>query len=369
MTLLKNFQEKFAQNFKDCEAAVFFNYEHSKDATVRYLLGRDMDCTLIITRENIKLLVNSRDYDQVLSYGLKNIEIIKDKKITEVMSKGKIAMNFDAISVNTYNKIKQNYEIIDLSEFCDSIREIKNPEEIQNIRKSCEIADAIVRETIKNIKKFNTEIEAAEFVSNLMKKLNVEPAFPTIIASGRNAAYPHHTPCKDKLKGFVVIDMGVKYNGYCSDITRTVYAGKPSKKEIEIYNLVLKSQEEAIKKLKPGVKASEIDIMARKILGEYEKYFIHSLGHQFGIDVHESKGFRLHKNCEAPLKTGMLVTVEPGVYIPGKLGIRIEDDILITEFGYEVITKSPKDLIIIDSASSNIKLLEKFAKVLKEKDK
>ena len=379
MTLINNFQEKFFKNFPDT-VAVFFNYEHSKDAFVRYLLGRDIDCTLIILKNgskngNNKLLVSSRDYDQVLSYGLKNLEVIKDKKLKEVLvldskNKTSIGLNLDVISVNFYNKINQDYpNIIDLSEFCDSVREIKTPEEIQNIKKSCEIADSILRETIKNFKKFVTELEAAEFINGLMKKLNVEPAFPTIIASGKNAAYPHHTPGKDKLRGFVVIDMGVKYNGYCSDITRTVYVGKPSKKEIEIYNVVLKSQESAIKKLKPGIKASEIDIACRKILGEYEQYFIHSLGHQFGIDVHESKGFRLHKTCEAPLKAGMLVTVEQGVYIPEKLGIRIEDDILITEYGYEVITKTLKELIIIDNRSSGIKLPEKFARALKERAK
>ncbi len=373
MTILKNFREKFIKNFPET-TAVFFNYESSKDATVRYLFGRDIDCTLIITRDNIKLLVGSRDYDQVLSYGFKNLEIIKDKKLKEVLvidpeNKISIGMNLDMVSVNFHNKLKNDYpNIIDLSEFCDSIREIKTPEEIQNIRKSCEIAEKILGETIKNFRKFSTEIEAAEFIASLMKKLNVEPAFPTIIASGKNAAYPHHMPGKDKLKGFVVIDMGVKYKGYCSDITRTVYVGKPSKKEIEIYNLVLKSQESAIKKLKPGIKASEIDVACRKILGDYEQYFIHSLGHQFGIDVHENKGFRLHKTCEVPLKTGMLVTVEPGVYIPEKLGIRIEDDILITEHGCEVITKTPKEFIIIDNVSSGIKLPENFTRALKERE-
>ena len=166
-----------------------------------------------------------------------------------------------------------------------------------------------------------------------------------IVASGSNASSPHHKPSNAKIKkGFCVIDFGVKYRGYCSDITRTVYAGRPSLKEKEIYNSLLKIQEEAINLAKNNKKCSELYDFVNESLGKYKKYFTHGLGHGVGVEIHEMPNLTL--NSKDRIKDGMAFTIEPGIYISGKFGIRIEDTILFKNRPI-ALTKTSKDLLII----------------------
>lgn len=333
--------EKLRKKLK-YDAAVFFD----NDPNILYFTEHDLDgCILIIPKKRKPIiLASSRDYDQVKSYKIKGFSILRNKKLKEII-KGHIQCNLDLLSVNTYNKLKKDFKISDISKACNELRMQKSAEEIKKIKKACSIVDSVMNIAIRNASKFKTEKELANFIFEENEKKNVKPSFSIISASGKNAAYPHHVPGNSKLKGFTIIDIGVRYKCYVSDITRTIYFGNPSKKDLEIYNKVLHAQEKAISLVKSGVNISKLDNAARKQLGSLEKYFIHSLGHGIGVEVHESP--LINSKSKEKLKKGMVITIEPGVYIPGKMGIRIEDDVLVTEKGFEVLTKVGKDLVVV----------------------
>lgn len=218
---------------------------------------------------------------------------------------------------------------------------------IRSIRKACSADDEIFNLIVEGIKNKNlkTELDIDKFIRSQARKRKMKIAFPPVVATGKNAAEIHHKPKKTKLKkGFLVIDFGMKLNGYCSDMTRTVYIGKASEKEKQIYSKLLSAQENAVKKVKPGADCFEIDYSARKNLGKLREYFIHSLGHGVGRKIHEKPA--IGPRTAEKIKKGEIVTIEPGVYIKKKMGIRIEDSILADK-KTEVLTKSPKKLIEI----------------------
>lgn len=222
---------------------------------------------------------------------------------------------------------------------------IKTKTQRDRIQKACNITDKIFSKIIKNFKKFQTEVDLEKFIYYEIQKSGCVPSFPCIVAAGKNAAEPHHIPTEGKLKGFVVIDFGVFYQGFASDMTRTVYVGKPNKTEKEVYGLVLKAELDAINIIKAGVKCSEPDILAREVLGnKWNKEFIHTLGHGLGRRIHEHP--KIYKTSRFYFKKDMMITVEPGVYVKGKFGIRIEDTCHVTETHCEIFTKSTKELLI-----------------------
>lgn len=216
---------------------------------------------------------------------------------------------------------------------------------IANIRKACRITDKIMADVLKNFSKFKTEKEVYSFILRQIRKNKCKKAFPPVI--GYNSYKPHQKPRKTRLKkGFCFIDFGVKYKGYCSDMTRTIYIGKPSKKETAIYSLVLKAQKKAINAVKEGVECRKIDSIARNSFGKRKKYFIHATGHAIGRKVHQKPS--LHPKTKTKLKANKVITVEPGLYIKEKkIGIRIEDCVLVKKRGCEILTKTPKKLRII----------------------
>ncbi len=224
---------------------------------------------------------------------------------------------------------------------------MSSKKEIEYITKSCLIASKILIKCIQNIKNFKNELEVLSFLKKETKKYKCKLAFKPIVAFGSNAAVIHHKPNRRKLKkSFLLIDFGVKYKGYCSDITRTIYLGKPKKREIKLYNLVLKAQLKAINKLKPGIKCNEIYFIATNYLGSYKKYFLHRLGHGVGKKVHQS--LSLGKKNNRRLKENTTLTIEPGIYFKKKFGIRIEDTILLKKNKVKILTKVPKKLIIVN---------------------
>ena len=196
------------------------------------------------------------------------------------------------------------------------------------------------------------EIEVAAQLEHIMRKLGSQkPAFDTIVASGIRGALPHGI-ATDKIikKGeFVTMDFGAIYKGYNSDITRTVFVGHASEKEQKIYNAVLRVQYLGLKTIKPGISGKSVDETVRNALEKEDlaKYFTHGLGHGVGLEIHEEPRLSKHSKCEA-LKANMIVTDEPGIYIPDFGGIRIEDTVLVTETGAKPLTKSPKNLIEIN---------------------
>lgn len=219
---------------------------------------------------------------------------------------------------------------------------------LESIRKACRINDDIFSLIIKSIKDkiIKTEKDIDCLIRKEARKSRMKIAFPPVVATASNAAKIHHKPKKAKLKkGFLVMDFGLKCNGFCSDMTRTVYIGKASIKEREIYSKVLSIQKSAVKKSKPGAECFDIDCFVRKRLGKLRKNFLHSLGHGVGKKIHELPNLS-PKTCDI-LKKGDIITIEPGIYEKGKFGIRIEDTILVKK-NPEVLTKSAKRLIEIN---------------------
>ncbi len=244
---------------------------------------------------------------------------------------------------SSIKKIKKEFpKISDISPLIQTLREVKTPEEIKFMAKAASIANAAFK---KIATKFHskTEAEVAAALEYEMAKNGASPAFPTIVASGKNAATPHHaTTTKPLQKGFCVIDFGANYNGYCSDCTRTIYIGKQSAKEKEIYTLVLNAQQQALNAVKPGMSCQKLDAIARNQLKMYKKYFIHALGHGIGVEVHENP--TVSQKSKGKLKQNMVITIEPGIYIPNKFGIRIEDTVVVGDKPH-VLTSISKELV------------------------
>ncbi|MCR4335978.1 MAG: M24 family metallopeptidase [archaeon] len=218
---------------------------------------------------------------------------------------------------------------------------------LEAIERGCKLNDQIFLLVVAKFKakEFKTEKDVANFIDKEIKKAGAKNAFPTIVASGSNAVDWHHKPTPKKLrKDFCVIDFGSKFNQYCSDMTRTVFLGKASKTEKRIYNIVKRTQEKCIKKIKEGTSTTVLYLLAKKSLGAYADYFGHGLGHGLSKKIHDKPGIG---KKESKLKAGQIITIEPGIYIPRLLGIRIEDDVLVKKNGYKVLSKSTKKLIEI----------------------
>ena len=232
----------------------------------------------------------------------------------------------------------------------DKLRMVKTPDEIECIKKAQAIAEDAFRHVLTFIKPGVTEKEIALQLDFYMLSHGAEAlSFETIAVTGKKTSMPHGVPDDTVVKNgdFVTIDFGAVYKGYHSDMTRTVAVGKVSQKQKEIYDTVLSAQKAALDILKKGVSCKDADGAARDIIKNagYGDYFGHGTGHGVGIEIHESPN--LSPRSEQILDTGHIVTVEPGIYIPDEFGVRIEDMALITENGYENLTSTPKELIIL----------------------
>lgn len=230
------------------------------------------------------------------------------------------------------------------------LRSIKDEHEIRLIRDAVQIADATYDFLLKNLVTGIPEYDAALLVDSTLRRLGADKeAFETIAASGPNAACPHASPTDAIITTgqMLKLDYGARLNKYNSDITRTVFFGKASDKYKEVYSIVLDAQIKAIEAIAPGKTGREIDAVARDYITSmgYGDNFGHGLGHALGIEVHDGPAFS--KMSDIVLKPGMVATVEPGIYIEGWGGVRIEDDVLVTETGVEIITKATKELICL----------------------
>jgi len=244
---------------------------------------------------------------------------------------------FDAIRRKIGVKVKKTSQVV------EKIRMIKSSEEIACIRKASDIADASLDIALKQVATGITESWLAGLIEFEMKKSNASVSFETIVAFGPNGSRNHHMPGGRKLKkrDSVLIDFGVKFKGYCSDKTRCFAVGKPTKMYEKAYNTVADAQDAAIKAVADGVSCGEIDNLARKVIeeGGFIPYG-HGLGHGLGMEVHEMP--IVSNRCNGKLRTGQVITIEPGIYVPGKFGIRIEDDIVVTETGCKILSRSGK---------------------------
>lgn len=226
----------------------------------------------------------------------------------------------------------------------------RKPDELLKIMKASAMGDTCFNHLMGFIREGMTELEiAAEIESTLRKLGSGDLAFPTICVSGVNSTQPHGVPSDKRIEAgdFLTMDFGAMVDGYCGDMTRTVAIGRVTDEQRAVYDLVLKAQEAALAACKAGVRCFDVDKTARDIIAEagYGEYFVHGTGHAVGTEVHEEP--YLNTRSEAVLELNMPVTVEPGIYIPEKFGVRIEDLAIITEFGIINTVKSPKNLIIL----------------------
>lgn len=265
----------------------------------------------------------------------------------------KLAFEKEHITYSQYLRLEEKIEGCTLTgkkNVVESFREIKDAGELELMKKAAFIADQAFAGLLSVIRPGLTELEVAAELEYRMRRLGSEgPAFDTIVASGKRAALPHGvaTDKKIALGDFIVIDFGAIYQGYCSDMTRTIVVGKASPKQKHIYQLVLKAQLAGLQAVGEGQICEKADSMARKIIADegFGDCFGHSLGHGVGLDIHENP--RLAKGNQLPLKSGMVVTVEPGIYLTDWGGVRIEDMVAVTREGCEIFTKTPKELIEI----------------------
>lgn len=263
-----------------------------------------------------------------------------------------VGLESDDVTVKTFSKLKKLTSDIDWQAVrVDQYRWVKNASEIFKITKACEIASQAYINILQLIKVGMTEAEVANHLVFEMKRLGAEKeSFDTIVASGVRGALPHGKASDKQLKhgDFVTIDFGAKYQGYCSDMTRTFVMGEVKNTQMhEIYISVQRAQEKVMSEAKAGIKCADMDRLARKSISDdgYGEYFVHHLGHGVGIECHESPRFSLDTDVE--LAANMIMTNEPGIYVPGLGGVRIEDTILITEDGCQQLTTAPKELIVI----------------------
>lgn len=248
---------------------------------------------------------------------------------------------------STYRKLekqatKLGLELVPVTGFVEKLRVAKSAEELGLIRRSVLLNEAVFQEAFKQIKPGMTEKEAARLIENTMRIKGAEcPSFETIVAGGPNGAMPHAVPTDRPLqKGEpVIIDMGLVLEGYCSDMTRTVFLGEPDQRAVELSRIVRKAQLAATNEIRAGKKASEIDRAARDIIKKagYGDKFGHGLGHGVGLAVHEAPA--VSRRSQKKLQAGMVVTVEPGIYIPDWGGIRLENMVVVTEDGCEVLNQ------------------------------
>jgi Xaa-Pro aminopeptidase len=232
----------------------------------------------------------------------------------------------------------------------EEARMVKDPSEVDHIRRVVEMGAGLFRVAVERIRPGVREVEVAAAMEYEARRTGAESmAFPTIIASGKRSALVHGRASEAAIprRGFVVCDFGVILAGYCSDRTRTVHVGRASRQARQMYEAVWEAQQAAIAAVRPGVTAAEVDAAARRVLRRQKlaRYFTHSTGHGLGLEIHEAP--RLAAGQTQKLEPGMVVTVEPGAYIPGKRGVRIEDVVLVTASGCEVLTPRDKEFIVI----------------------
>lgn len=326
------------------------------DLNIRYLCGVDYtDGFLLIDKEKAYLFADSRYIEVAKRDAFDGFQtVLLDARRTEVISRylrGRtLAIEEKRVNAAEFEVYKKSFsEVVFSHGAVEKLRNVKSEAEKECIVKAQRIAERVFEETLDIISTDITEAELALEMEYRMRKYGADGiAFDTIAASGSSSSMPHAVPRKTKLeKGFLTLDFGAKYNGYCSDMTRTVCIGKPDDEMKKVYGTVLKAQIAALEFICAGRKCSDADKAARNLIAEagYGSCFGHSLGHGVGLYIHEN--IALSPRCEGVLETGNVVTVEPGIYIEGKFGVRIEDMVYVTEKGCENLTHSNKELIIL----------------------
>ncbi len=329
---------------------------------VRYLTGfTGSNALLLLTSTSARLFTDPRYNTQATAESSTAISIVrKGPLLHEAISRikrmklRKIGFEKSHISYENHTKLGEDLpkstKLIALDGWVEEARLVKSAREIELIQESVVTNSLAFDRALRKLRPKMTESELAAEIDYQQRKLGAEgTAFSTIVASGEHSALPHAHPRHESigLNRLLLVDMGAQQNGYMSDMTRTVVVGKASRRMRHLYSAVLEAQLAAIDAIRPGVLCAEIDRRARITLKRHglDKQFIHSTGHGLGLEIHELP--RLGRTEVRRLAPGMVITIEPGAYLPGEGGIRIEDTVLVTETGCDVLTPTPKDLLVI----------------------
>jgi len=315
---------------------------------------------LIVTEDSAAFFADPR-YIEAAEANVKDARVFlleADKTITDCVNTVKKESGFSTLGFedNTVSYAehkdwtgKLDVKLIPAGKLLNELRSVKSRADIDKIIKAQRLSEKVLEEVIPLISTDLTENDiAAEIVYRSLKNGADDKSFNPIVVSGKNSSRPHGVPGNEKIdKGFLTIDFGVKLDGWCSDTTRTFCIGKPNDKMVNVYETVLKAQEAGIRAVRGGVRGIDVDAAARKVIDDagYGEYFGHGFGHSQGLEVHESlKANQISKDI---LPTGAVISAEPGIYLPGQFGVRIEDTLYITETGSENITKLPKNLTVL----------------------
>ncbi len=326
---------------------------------IKYLTNIENEGTLLITRKENIFLTYTMFLESVKNTLTINDEIIvsdyrdvsKDEFENYFLFCENIGFEENYVTYKQYQYLKQKYKINNLAEtenIIEKLRAVKDKEEIENIRKACELTDKCFSHLLEFIKMGMTEKEIAFEIEMFFRNNGADGlAFDTIVAIGEHSSEPHWVPGDREVKMAdpILIDMGCKYNGYCSDMTRTIFMGCILESMKPVYDLVLKNQENALEDIKEYASIKTISQSVESNLKMHRFDLIHALGHSIGLETHEMP-YISSKN-DTFLKDNMVIAIEPGVYIPKQYGIRIEDTVLVEKNGCEVLTKSPKNYIVI----------------------
>lgn len=356
MKILNRFSRLFEELPRSIDCALI-----TSDINRRYFTGMKSSAgTILAFRDKAYLIIDFR-YIEKARNTVKCAEVIEQKRlyhqIERLISEHSVknvaieSRNMTVSELSMWKKALPDIEIVDsdaLSNAINALRTVKDETEIACIRKAQEIAEAAFNHILTFIKAGVTEREIALELDHEMFRNGAEAlSFETIALAGENTSMPHGVPSDRKVQEgeFVLMDFGAVYNGYHSDMTRTVCVGKPDEEMEKVYNIVLRAQTAALEASKAGITGAELDKIARDIIEDagYGDCFGHSLGHGVGMEIHESPNVSPTNNGILPV--GAVVTVEPGIYIAGKFGVRIEDFVILTENECENLTKCAKNIV------------------------
>lgn len=331
----------------------------SNPVNIKYLTNIDAEGIFLLTRKDNIFITDGRYiehvhsiltlYDEIIVYDAKGLD--KDDYENFFMFCENVGFEENYVTYAKYKEYMYKFKINNLVEtemLIEKQRAIKDSEEIKYITKACNITDDCFEYLLNYIKIGMTEKQISGAIERFFRINGAdELAFDTIVASGPNSSMPHAVPTDRKIEygDVITIDMGCKYNGYCSDMTRTIFVGEIDKEIEKIYNLVLKNQKQTIEEMREGAICKNI---AKMVVNDFEINgydLIHGLGHSLGLEIHEIPN--LGTKSEVILKPNMIITDEPGIYIPGKFGVRIEDTVIVGKSTGTPLTKSNKEIIVI----------------------
>ena len=330
----------------------------SNPINIKYLTNIDAEGVLLLTRKENIYITDGRYieqvhsiltlYDEIIVYNLNDVS--KDDYENFFMFCENVGFEENYVTYATYKEMLRKYKInnfVETEHIIEKQRMIKDQEEISNLEKACEITDHCFSYILGFIKPGMTEKQIADEIEEYYRKRTDGLAFDTIVASGENTSKPHAVPTNRKIQeqDIITIDMGCKVQGYCSDMTRTFFVGSVPEEIKPVYDLVLKNQTQTLEEMKDGMSTRLLTKMVENDFKLNGYDLIHSLGHGVGMEIHEAP-YVSYRN-DATLKENMVVTNEPGIYLPGKFGVRIEDTVQITKFGCISLTKSEKNYIVI----------------------